>query len=76
MRVRRQRDARCHEAVQHRGLSGIEKVEPGGAGPGTRLPDMCMNGLEDFGNTMVARALERRVRSSGGREVVGGAAGI
>jgi hypothetical protein len=32
VRVRRQRDARCHEAVQHRGLSGIETVEPGGAG--------------------------------------------
>ena len=53
VRVRWQRDARYHEAVQHRGLSGIEAVEPGGTGPGTRLSDVCMNGLEDFRNTKV-----------------------
>ena len=77
VRVRWQRDARCHEAVQHRGLSGIEAVEPGGTGPGTRLSDVRMNGLEDFRNTKVGEgASEAGAFQFGGREVVGGAAGI
>ena len=74
VRVRWQRDARCHEAVQH---SGIEAVEPGGTGPGTRLSDVRMNGLEDFRNTKVGEgAGEAGALQFGGREVVGGAAGI
>jgi hypothetical protein len=78
VRVRRQRDARCHEAVQHRGLSGIVTIEPGGAGSGTRLPDVCMNGLEDLRNTNLKvgeGAREAGALQFGGREV-GGAAEI
>ena len=42
-----------------------------------RLPDVCMNGLENFRNTKVGEgAGEAGALQFGGREVVGGAAGI
>ncbi len=42
-----------------------------------RLPDVCMNGLENFRNTKVGEgAREAGALQFGGCEVVGGAAGI